>query len=394
MAAKQIQNARFFNRIDTSERWAAATSTVLGNGELGIVTIGSSPEYILVGDGTTPVSAFVTDETMEYDKQKIYMGKGAQYEFDLIAGDGRLGGIQIKDNSQDSGLIINGEGYLSNAMQNGWDQEEECFIVNKLYIKNLITDEKQEQHVFESDKIILRYNNQSPLDGMSFAGVEVENIDGEGFKGFFGLDNQNRLVVRHGVWDYRFAPVVTITDFSTSGFMMYNHEEADWELGYLKPLSIINGDKTFNYDGTVTHAINVTPPTIILNSQTLTYDSEKNSYTGEFVGGLTTENKEAIDKAIADSAATAEELTNVKAQMLTSETITLTPGTNITIDTNSSTGRYNATVNHSTITTTTNSTASESIKVDSDKSFSFITGITVDNGHVTSVTISSYKFVS
>lgn len=393
MAAKQITGARFFNRIDTSDSWVNASS-ILGNGEFGIVTIGSAPSYILIGDGSTPADVMIQDEAFEYDKNKIYLGKGAQYEFTLIASDGQLGGIKLKDHPEDCGLSIDEEGYLTNALQSGWDVEKQCFVVNKLYIRSLITDEKQEQDVFKSDRITLRYEANGPLGDGEFAGVDIENIDGEGETGFFGIDNQNRFVLRKGTWDYWYAPFVQITDFTTSGFLMYNSEEADWELTYLKTLNITNGEDTFAYNGTVDYSINITPPTITLNAQELTYDDITRSYTGTFDGGLTEETKASIDQAVTNSTTALEETNNMKLVMLTSEKITIQPGTNITVNTTAGQGEYSAIINHETIVTTQTSTASESIKVDSDKSFTFITGIEVENGHVVSITTSSYQFVS
>lgn len=400
MAIKQITNARFCNRIDTSDNWYEKSS-ILEKGEFGIVISNSIPQYILIGDGTTTASAMIDDTILQYDKQKIYLGKGAQYEFNVTASDEILGGIKVKNAYQDCGLYIDENGFLYNSLANNWDIEKNCFVIEKLYVKNLLTDDTQEQNVFEADQIVLRYNAEQALNETEYAGVEVNNIDGSSSNGFFGIDKDNNFVVRQGPLLYFKTPLLDSTEFNSSGILKYSNEENKWSISNQESLEIINGENMLQYNGTERIEINLTPPTIILNSQELPYDNETKTYTGNFTGGLTQENKELIDQAIADSNAVKEELTNVQKDLenieitkLSSDTITIQPGTNITVNTTAGQGEYSATINHETITTTQTSTASESIKVGSDKSFTFITGIEIENGHVVSITTSSYKFIN
>lgn len=150
--AKEIRNARFCNRIDTSYNWNRVNSTLL-EGELGIVTdsimdtLGNNRSIIVIGDGAHSV-ANILESPLNYNDNIIYPGKWA-------ASSDILGSVMVTDYKK-SGLKLNEEGYLTNAISSKYNDAFRCFEVDKLYVKDLVFNNKNEAALFSSDYLTIR----------------------------------------------------------------------------------------------------------------------------------------------------------------------------------------------------------------------------------------------
>lgn len=380
MAAKEIKNARFTNRIDTRNNWTNYRPTLL-KGEIGLVTDNNEKIlYGIVGDGATDIGTMI-DNSDAYDDNFFYSGKGAQYEFKTVANSSTLGGIKLLGGdhpplilTKNTGETSNERLTISNDLISGWDETHSCFEVPKLFIKELYTLKETEEAVFKAEKIILRDDTDEPsptpaMEEGDYSGITVNNIQ-EGVDGFIGLNYQGLPHTLRGSVYYPMALYSSSINKNTKGFASINPGNSLITLTEPKSLTIKRGTKEEVYNG-IDSNINLEYPTITLNNQSLTYDEETNTYSASFDGGLTTENAEKIAK-----------IDTIESTMLTKEKITA--GLDIEI-----TGNSNIIIDHVTIDTTKEEAENSEIP---SGYVTFIVGLDIENGHVTKIKTASYKF--
>ena len=380
MAVQEIRKARFANRIDTLNNWKTERPT-LYKGELALVTDNSGKLlYGVVGDGSNNVGTIIENPTT-YDDNFFYSGKGAQYEFNVPATTSTLGGFKLMGTTNEP-LIMTSKTTggkkeyldLSPNLITGWNSVFGCFEVPKLFIKELYTLKETEEAVFKAEKIILRDDTDEPnptpaMGENDYSGITVNNIQ-EGVDGFIGLNYQGLPHTLRGNVYYPMALYNPSINKNTKGFVSINPGNSLITLTEPKSLTIKRGAKEEIYNG-IDSNINLEYPTITLNNQSLTYDEDSNTYSASFDGGLTTENAEKIAK-----------IDTIESTMLTKEKIT--PGLDIKI-----TGDNNITIEHKQYTTT--NAGGQEIEIPSGY-VSFITGLEIENGHITKITTASYKF--
>lgn len=375
MAELQINNARFANRIDTEYNWKEAGS-ILKNGELALITNNSGEiKYGIIGDGSNSIMTMINDPD-NYDDRFFYSGKGAQYEFNVRAGNSTLGGVKIA-NTENNPLVMNGD-YLeiTPSLITGWDTTHSCFEVPKLFIKELYTLKETEEAVFKAEKIILRDDTDepSPTPAMKegdYSGITVNNIQ-EGMDGFIGLNYQGLPHTLRGNVYYPMALYNSSINKNTKGFASINPGNSLITLTEPKSLTIKRGTKEEIYNG-IDNNIILEYPTITLNNQSLTYNEETNTYSASFDGGLTTENAEKIAK-----------IDTIESTMLTKEKITAGLDINIT-------GDSNITISHAKIDHDTQEIINSEVEIPSDY-ITFVVGLDIENGHVTKIYTANYKF--
>lgn len=370
MAVKEIQNARFVNRIDSKYNWQNSNS-ILRKGELGIVTELNEIKYAFIGDGIHSASE-INNSPSTYDKLILYTGQGANYNFNILASKDAIGGIKLKNDDHNI-LIMQGECLnISDDLLNGWNDSLHCFEFSKLYVKELVTDTEQEQAVFKENQIFLRDNPKEgvqsrPMNNGEYAGVAINNVL-ETTDGFFGIDNNFILhVLRNGTY----YPVPTydpgLGSEIVSGLITLNPISNVFNVSEPKKLVITRGTVTENYNG-LDNDVNLIYPSITLNSQALIYDADSNSYSGTFDGGLTLENAELIkeipNKIDKDALKEGNDIS------LTADADTITIGHKEYVY--SQAGLENVTLNNGS-------------------EFTAIVGIEIENGHITKIITRTFK---
>ena len=380
MAAQEIRKARFANRIDTLNNWKTERPT-LYRGELGLVTDNSGNLlYGIVGDGSNDAGTIIENPTT-YNDNFFYSGKGAQYEFNVPATTTTIGGFKLMGTSNEP-LIMTSKTTggkkeyldLSPDLITGWNSVYGCFEVPKLFIKELYTLKETEEAVFKAEKIILRDDTDEPnptpaMEEGDYSGITVNNIQ-EGVDGFMGLNYQGLPHTLRGNIYYPMALYNPSINKNTKGYVSINPGDSLITVTPHKALTIKRGTKEEVYNG-IDNNINLEYPTITLNNQSLVYDENSNTYSASFDGGLTEENAEKIAK-----------IDVIESTMLTKEKIT--SGLDIKI-----TGDSNITIEHKKYTTT--NAGGQEIEIPSGY-VSFITGLEIENGHITKITTTSYKF--
>ena len=301
MARIEVQKARFRNRIDNKGNWqTAGDKDYLYPGEFGIVTSNDgTPQFMMVGKANTPPSDIVNNPSTN-DKFIFYPGRGAN--FNTIATEDTLGGVKIPTD-EESALVMTRSTYassddpldtlrISSLLISDWDKDLKCFVVPRLYVKDLHFEKQTENPVFESDSITLRNDPEGgsteALGDDEYSGIIVNKPAG-GADGFFGINNEYFLHVRRDDFYYT-IPMYNRSNI-TEGLGFFSIDKTTNQITVSRPttLTVNRGMVSESYNGIDSDLI-INYPSITLNNQKLSYDSTTNMYSGNFDGGLTESN--------------------------------------------------------------------------------------------------------
>ena len=330
MAAKIITNARFCNRIDSLPNWREH-NPILRSGELGIIMNGINQQTVgIIGNGTNTVND-ILDNYPIYNNNIIFFGQGAQYQIPLAGLE--VGGVYSTD-KYTTGISIK-NGVIQNELVSEYDDTNLCYVVDKLRINSLIYDNLSMLPTFNTNFIELRYIDPNadntitptPLQDGEYAGIKIINsttaTNGALISTEIAIDNTEQLYVTKQMTKY---PVLTMTELmpdyygpasSKMTIPCFISVDKETKLGtFVKPsfLTFTNPywsititdpntgeeiitDGTKTYDGSTPISIDLTPPTVVFNSQVFNYDSTTNTYSIILdEGGLSPENAEKIAK--------------------------------------------------------------------------------------------------
>ena len=297
---KIYKNVRFANRIDTEANWVMNNPT-LEPGELAFV--GENGDYIMILGDThkKPIGQIINDmRNGTHDSHIFYPGKhsgsggggGGGSTNIPVASATLLGGVKIPE-EHISGLVIAGDGTLKNALTEKYDYDRGCFVVNKLYIKDLEYDNKVTNPSFEGDFLTLRADSTEPLAVKS--GIVIKSLQ-TNFDGFLGLSAENKIIIAQT--DGTYAELVGISPTGVNkGFISYSTGNNYATIVVCNPLNITTNAGQVSYDPTApTASIDVSSPPIAVNGQVFNYNTTDNRYNIELDGGLTEENRQKLEQ--------------------------------------------------------------------------------------------------
>ena len=298
---KIYKNVRFANRIDTESNWVMANPT-LEPGELAFV--GENGNYVMILGDThkKPIRQIIQEMgTGAHDSHIFYPGKnnsgsggggGGGSTTIPVASATILGGVKVPEEKV-SGLTLAGDGTLKNALVSKYDYDRGCFVVNKLYIKDLEYDNKVTNPSFEGDFLTLRAESTNALDVKS--GIVIKSLQ-EGFDGFLGLSAENKIIVAQT--DGTYSELVGIASTGVGvGLVNYassNNYATITECSTLT-LRTNTGDIAYSPSSPAVN-VDVTSPPISVNGQVFHYDSNDHLYNIELEGGLTEENRQKLEQ--------------------------------------------------------------------------------------------------
>ena len=298
---KIYKNVRFANRIDTESNWVMANPT-LEPGELAFV--GENGNYVMILGDThkKPIRQIIQEMgTGAHDSHIFYPGKnnsgsggggGGGSTTIPVASATILGGVKVPEEKV-SGLTLVGDGTLKNALISEYDYDRGCFVVNKLYIKDLEYDNKVTNPSFEGDFLTLRAESTSALAVKS--GIVIKSLQ-EGFDGFLGLSAANKIIIAQT--DGTYAELVGIAPTGVGvGLVNYSSSNNYATITECSTLNLHTNTGDIAYSPSApTVDIDVTSPPISVNGQIFNYNPEIKQYNIELEGGLTEENRQKLEQ--------------------------------------------------------------------------------------------------
>lgn len=390
-------NVRFSNRIDTEENWLNSES-ILAEGEIAFVG-DNGRYYMVVGDNHHNPMSYIVSDPDAHASHVFFPGRhgggGTDYELP-IATASRLGGVKIP-NAAESGLNIDENGFLKNALFSSFNVEENRWVIDRLHVNDLSFNSEHETTSFSGDDIVLRVNATEELLARETSGIIVNKIKGD-IQGYLGIDRDNRIVINnYGYKEFCVpisaveavgfvnvsvtSPVATVTT-PTNLYMT----RGSTPFAYYSPLEGLTiGTYEFSGDDNVLELI----PGLNVNGQSIAYDVLTNSYSIELEGGLTEESAAKL----ANLDAYVEDLENLKNVTVTEinggEKITTTrEGNSITIS-------HTATETERPSSTVDNYVVQEAQQGEALEVFTYISDIEVDEaGHVTKIVQKSVTFTT
>lgn len=378
---KIYKNVRFANRIDTEFNWIA-TNPTLEPGELAFV--GENGDYYMILGDThkKPIRQIISEiPSGLHDTHVFYPGKstssgggGAGGSTSIpVASATILGGVKVPEEKV-SGLTISGDGTLKNSLISKYDYDRNCFVVNKLYIKDLEYDDKVANPSFEGDFLTLRADSTNALDVK--AGIVIKSLQ-EGFDGFLGLSAENKIIVAQT--DGTYAEMVGISPTGTPlGLVSYTTGNNYATITPCSNLTFTTNSGTTIYNpATAAASINVSSPPISVNGQVFNYNATADQYEIELDGGLSSENLERLEQI----EMSLDDIENLKVETITE----VYSGNNITVVNNND---RTVTVNHNVKSLLDSGLDTKRITVgplsDNPEKINILADIEVDEyGHIT-----------
>ena len=381
------KNVRFANRIDSEANWVEA-DPVLEPGELAFVGQGGHYYMVLGCEHQTSMANIVLNPT-GHASHIFYPGSGGPGGGSIpIATDSTVGGVKVYHEFI-SGLRLMDDGSLSNALIESYDNENERYVIDKLHVRDLSFDKQSETVASTSNYITVRSGAEEGLLEDEFAGLKIENITGEYYDGFLGINRNSQIVV-----NYLGDPVAgAIVVGEGAGYIRAEKGLSYAIIEEFQPLTFIDGENTMQYtpdqSGT---SITLTPPAIKINGQATSYDATLREYNILLDGGLTPENAAKLEQfdnyiTIIDDLnakhinAVEGDETHISAEMIA----------------NGELGQKIKVTHNNIECTNENSNRRYTIKSSSDQNaegITVITGITLDSkGHVTGISTANIAWV-
>lgn len=384
------KNVRFANRIDTEANWVDA-DPVLEPGEIAFVGQAGN-YYMVVGCEHKTSMANIVLNPAGHASHIFYPGSGGSGGGGggaiPVATDSTIGGVKVAHQFL-SGLALEADGSLSNALVSGYDATENRFVIDRLHVNNLSFDQQSESVSSTGNYITIRSGATTGLAEGDVAGLKIENITGEYYNGFLGINRNNQIVI-----NYLGSPVAgAMVTGEGTGYIFAAEKLPYATIVPFEPLTFVDGESTTQYtpdkpDTTIT----LTPPAIRVNGQATAYDAEKREYNISLSGGLTPENAAKLEQfdnyiAIIDSLnsqhinAVEGDGTHISAQMIA----------------NGELGQKIKVTHNDIACTNENSNRRYTIQSSSDpnaEGITVITGITLDSkGHVTGISTANIAWV-
>jgi hypothetical protein len=384
------KNVRFANRIDSEANWVDADPT-LEPGELAFVGQ-NGYYYMVVGCEHKTSMANIVLNPEGHATHIFYPGSGGSGGGGggaiPVATDSTIGGVKVAHPFL-SGLTLETDGSLSNALVSGYDAIEERFIIDRLHVKNLSFDQQSSNLSASGNYITVRAEADGGMGSEDIAGIVVENITGEYYNGFLGINRDNQIVI-----NYLGSPIagVMVTGVG-AGYVLAEEQLPYATIVPFEPLTFIDGEVTTQYTpDKADTSITLTPPAIKVNGQITSYDAEKREYTISLDGGLTPESAaklEQFDNYIAI-------IDNLNAQHINAVE---GDGTHISAEmiANGELGQKIKVTHNNIACANENSNRRYTIQSSSDpnaEGITVITGITLDSkGHVTGISTANIAWV-
>ena len=423
MAAKIINNARFCNLIDDYINWTDDSEHphILRAGELAIVQFAprdnGSGTAGVIGDGISTVSSLLSS-----DINTFFFGPGAN----MNAAGSNLGGVK-KGDLHKTGIDIKA-GIIYNDLIDDWDDNENCYKIDKLKVDNLIYGKATETTTFSADTITLRYidpNTQEQpelLEEDKLAGIELRNIakneSNEWVNAYFGMNSNMDFYLQKDGSSYIIYPSDYPYSNNVIGLYSINTTTNTFSIQPPKELVFKNDywakgepedegyedSKLKKYDAINGLEINLTPATIIVNEQIINYDLENNQYKITLdAEGLTEDTAALINsipelgEKITNNTESIQELAETK---LDPSDVIIEGSAKITVTKTTTTETLEDETENTTITfsvahdeQSVEQSYAPVITVFPGNEFSFITGIETDEyGHITKIITSRYKW--
>lgn len=386
------KNVRFANRIDSEANWVAA-DPILEPGEIAFVGQ-SGHYYMVVGCEHKTSMASIVLEPDKHASHIFYPGSGSSGGGGgggggsiPIATDSTVGGVKVA-HELISGLRLETDGSLSNALIESYDSINQRYVINRLHVKNLSFDQQSESVSSTSNYITVRSGATAGLAEGEVAGLVVENVTGEYYNGFLGINRNNQIII-----NYLGSPVVgAMISGAGAGYIVAEEGLPYATIVPFAPLTFVEGENTVQYTPDKSESITLTPPVIKVNGQITSYNAELREYNISLDGGLTPEN-----------AAKLEQFDNYIAiiENLNSQHINAVEGdgTHISAEmiANGELGQKIKVTHNNIACTNENSNRRYTIQSSSDpnaEGITVITGITLDSkGHVTGISTANIAWV-
>lgn len=384
------KNVRFANRIDTEANWVDA-DPVLEPGEIAFVGQ-SGYYYMVVGCEHKTSMANIVLNPEGHATHIFYPGSGGSGGGGggaiPVATDSTIGGVKVAHPFL-SGLTLETDGALSNALVSGYDAVEERFIIDRLHVKNLSFDQQSSNLSASGNYITVRAEADGGMGSEDIAGIVVENITGEYYNGFLGINRDNQIVI-----NYLGSPIagVMVTGVG-AGYVLAEEKLPYATIVPFEPLTFVDGEVTTQYTpDKADTSITLTPPAIKVNGQATSYNAELREYNISLSGGLTPENAAKLEQfdnyiSIIDNLnsqhinAVEGDETHISAQMIA----------------NGELGQKIQVTHKDIACTNENSNRRYTIQSSSDpnaEGITVITGITLDSkGHVTGISTANIAWV-
>jgi hypothetical protein len=384
------KNVRFANRIDTEANWVDA-DPVLEPGEIAFVGQ-AGYYYMVVGCEHKTSMANIVLNPSAHASHIFYPSTGSSGGGGggsiPIATDSTIGGVKVA-NSLLSGLTLEDDGSLSNALVSGYDAVEERFVIDRLHVKNLSFDQQSSNLSASGNYITVRAEADGGMGSEDIAGIVVENITGEHYNGFLGINYNNQIVV-----NYLGSPVTgAVVAGEGAGFIFAAGGLPYATIVPFEPLTFIDGENTIQYSPERPDtAITLTPPAIKVNGQATSYDAENREYNISLDGGLTPESAAKLEQF--DNYITI--IDNLNAQHINAVE---GDGTHISAEmiANGELGQKIKVTHNNIACTNENSNRRYTIQSSGDpnaEGITVITGITLDSkGHVTGISTANIAWV-
>lgn len=384
------KNVRFANRIDSEANWVDADPT-LEPGELAFVGQ-NGYYYMVVGCEHKTSMANIVLNPEGHATHIFYPGSGGSGGGGggaiPVATDSTIGGVKVAHPFL-SGLTLETDGSLSNALVSGYDAVEERFIIDRLHVKNLSFDQQSSNLSASGNYITVRAEADGGMGSEDIAGIVVENITGEYYNGFLGINRDNQIVI-----NYLGSPIagVMVTGVG-AGYVLAEEKLPYATIVPFEPLTFIDGEVTTQYTpDKADTSITLTPPAIKVNGQATAYDADLREYNISLDGGLTPENAAKLEQF--DNYITI--IDNLNAQHINAVE---GDGTHISAEmiANGELGQKIKVTHNNIACTNENSNRRYTIQSSSDpnaEGITVITGITLDSkGHVTGISTANIAWV-
>lgn len=395
---KIYNNVRFSNRIDTEENWLNSDA-ILAEGETAFVGDNGS-YYMVVGDNHHNPMSYIVSDPDAHASHIFFPGRhggggGADYELP-IATASRLGGVKIP-NAAESGLNIDENGFLKNALFSSFNAEENRWVIDRLHVNDLSFNSEHERTSFSGNDIVLRVDATEELSEQETSGIIVNKIKDD-VQGYLGIDCDNRIVINNYGYKEFCVPIsaaeavgfVNVSATSPVATVMTPTNlymtRGSTPFAYYSPLEGLTIETyEFPEGGNVLELI----PGLNVNGQPIPYDVLTNSYSIELEGGLTEESAAKL----ANLDVYIEELENLKDGMISE----ISDGEKITTAREGN----NVTISHATTNTERPSSTVDNYIVQESQQggalevFTYISDIEVDEfGHVTKIIRKSVTFTT
>lgn len=387
------KNVRFANRIDSEANWVDA-DPVLEPGEIAFVGQ-SGYYYMVVGcEHKTSMASIVLNPSAHashifYPSSGSSGGGGGGGGGPIpIATDSTIGGVKVSHEFI-SGLRLGGDGSLSNALIESYDSINQRYVIGRLHVRNLSFDQQSESISSTGNYITVRSGATAGLAEEEMAGMVVENITGEYYNGFLGINRNNQIVI-----NYLGNPIAgAVVAGEGAGYIEVVEQSPYASIKTFQPLTFVDGEVTIQYTpDTPDTSITLTPPTIKVNGQTTSYDAGLREYNISLDGGLTPENAAKLEQF--DNYITI--IDNLNAQHINAVE---GDGTHISAEmiANGELGQKIKVTHNNIECTNENSNRRYTIQSSSDpnaEGITVITGITLDSkGHVTGISTANIAWV-